>query len=545
MQGRRLGYPLGRLLGGSSGLNTQAFVPAVEIGLDAWKELGNPGWDWKSLAPYYKKTYSLKPPSQEVSEYLGLKYLTATDDTSPKGPIQCGFSGSTEDLIGQAWIKAFKSIGYDSTEDLWVGAALGGYAHATTVNPASKTRSYSASDYYDPVRSRKNLRVVTGCYAQKIIFEKTNQAKVRASGVLTSKTGESKMYHARKEVILAAGALNSPKLLELSGVGNPSILTANGIDVVVDNSHVGENFQDHPSSGISFEVREGIETLDGLNRQEPAAVQAAMQEYQSHKKGPFSAAAVNYSAVLPVMDFVRGRDSQDKNEVLSRNLLSQSVPQSLYLPLPVVNLVNKVYASDSLGSMHYFIYAAQGNFGSDSSQAKNVASPLAPGNFVTIAGFLSYPLSRGSVHIQSSDPAEMPVIDAKLLDHPLDVEMFARQIRFIEEIAKSDPLASVLKPGGRIVPDFAALAGDLEKTKAYLRRTVISAWHPCGTCAMRPRQQGGVLDPSLTVYGTDNVRIVDASMMPLICRGNTQSTVYAVAEKAADLIKAEWNLCQA
>lgn len=535
-----MGYPLGRLLGGSSGLNTHAYIPTTEVGLDAWGELGNAGWDWESLAPYYKKSYSLKLPSKEVSEYLGLNYLKAAEDADAKGPIQCGLSGSTNDAIGQAWINAFKSLGYAATDDLWGGAALGGYAHATTVNPSSKTRSYSASDYWGPVRSRKNLHIVTGCYAQKILFG--DEAQVKATAVLASKAGETKVYSARKEVILAAGALNSPKLLELSGVGNPAILRANGIDVVVDNPHVGENFQDHPSTGISFEVRDGIETLDQLNRQEPAAIQAAMQDYQDHKKGPFSTAAVNYSAVLPVMDFVRGGAGADRIEKLSKPLASNNTSETLYLPQQAVDLSKKLYSSNNLGSIQYFIYAAQGNFGSDSGEAKNVAAPSTPGNFVTIAGFLCHPLSRGSVHIRSSDPLDMPAIDTKLLEHPLDLEMFARHIRFIEEIAKTRPFASILKPGGQIVPDFADLTGDLEKTKAYLRRTVISAWHPCGTCAMRPQEQGGVLDASLKVHGIENVRVIDASMMPLICRGNLQSTVYAVAERASDIIKKDWNL---
>ncbi|MCJ1309121.1 hypothetical protein MMC25_002776 [Agyrium rufum] len=427
---RQLGYPQGRLLGGSSGLNTHAFVPPSRNGLTAWADLGNPGWDWKTLAPYYKKTYTLTIPTKEVIEHLGLSYLKASND---------------------------------------------GDSHA--------------SDYYAPAKSRDNLHVITGYQVEKILFEQGIEAV--ATGVSVIKAGKSEIYRARKEAILAAGALNSPKILELSGIGNPEVLRAHGINVIVDNPHVGENFQDHPQTGMSFEVKDGIETLDDLNRKEPAAIQKAMQDYQEKKTGPFSTAAVNYSAVLPVMDFYNdphGQEQQAKN--LSKNLTPGTTSRSIYLPQVATELAQKIYSSETLGSMHYIVYGAQGNFGADSSEARNVAMPAFPGKYVTIAGFLSYPLSRGSVHIASSNPLDMPLINPAFLSHPLDLEMLARHVRFIHSIAKAEPFAKILKKDGHIVPEFADFGTDLEKAKDYLRRTVMSAWHPCGTCANAPSCSG-------------------------------------------------------
>ena len=132
--------------------------------------------------------------------------------------------------------------------------------------------------------------------------------------------------------------------------------------------------------------------------------------------------------------------------------------------------------------------------------------------------------------------------DTEFMRHPLDLEIYARHARFIEEIAITKPLKSMPKPGRFRKPEHARFGGCPEKTEACIKKTTISAWHPYRTCAMRPHDGGGVVDPVLKVYGTRNIRVVDTSIMPLICRGNTQSTVYAVAEWVSDLIKKDWGL---
>ena len=182
------------------------------------------------------------------------------------------------------------------------------------------------------------------------------------------------------------------------------------------------------------------------------------------------------------------------------------------------------------------MYAAQGNFDGDSSNAKDVVSTSETRKFLTIGVEYSYPLSRGSAHIHSASAAEPPTINPHYFSHPLDLEMHARQLRFIETIVATNPLASLLKSDGKRSPGYGHVT-DLEAAKDYLRRTAISGWHPVGTRAMRPREQGGVLNERLVVHGSRNLRVVDASMMPLISRGNPQTTVYAVAERAADIIK--------
>ena len=152
---------------------------------------------------------------------------------------------------------------------------------------------------------------------------------------------------------------------------------------------------------------------------------------------------------------------------------------------------------------------------------------------------LSHPLSRGHTHISSPSVSSKPTIDPRYLSHPLDLEIFAQHLRFLETLVVTEPLASLLKPGGRRNPAFAVIGrdGDLETAKSFLRQATLSNWHPMGTCAMMPREKGGVVNERLIVYGTANLRVVDASIFPVTTRGNPQTTVYAVAERAADLIK--------
>ncbi|KAJ8060399.1 hypothetical protein OCU04_010728 [Sclerotinia nivalis] len=259
-----------------------------------------------------------------------------------------------------------------------------------------------------------------------------------------------------------------------------------------------------------------------------------MSAYQTDKSGLFAGAAISSFAYMPVLDF---QTPEGKAEL--QHLLLNYKPDNESVTF---EFARSVLASANKSSACYFVYAAHGSFGSDASSAKNVTISKETGNFLTIACELGYPLSRGSVHIKSSLASDSSIIDPRYFSNPIDLDIHARFIRFIHNIAAIEPIASILKPGGKIRPTFAAFGTDLEAAKDYVRKIMISAWHPCGTCAMSPLANGGVLDNKLVVYGTKNIRVVDASMIPLIPRGNLQSTVYAVAERAADLIKLDHNI---
>jgi choline dehydrogenase-like flavoprotein len=530
--GRTIGLPSGRVLGGSSALNAQAFIAPSEVGLNAWRDLGNPGWDWASMEPYYKKSHTVAIPTDKVREELGLKYLAPSNNPGSGGPIQTSYP-EKGDPIRKAWVDTFDALGYGMSENSFSGSSIGGFVNNSTVNGATKERSYAANAYFEPAKNRPNLHLMTEARVSNIIVD-TEAGEVVAKGVQVKIQGVERVFHAEKEVVVAAGALNSPKILEFSGIGDSKRLRLLGIEVYVDNPNVGENLQDHPSSGMSFEVADHIQTLDALNRQEPEAVSVAMSAYQTNKSGPFSGAAISSFAFMPVPDF---QTTEGKAEL--DHLLSSNKPEK---PSTSFEFERSVLGSSGHSSACYFVYAAHGNFGSDSSLAKNVTVSNETGKFLTIACELSYPLSRGSVHIGSGIMANSPVINPKYFTNPIDLDVHARFIRYIHTIAATEPMASILKPGGKVRPSFAAFGSDLEAAKDYIRKTMISGWHSCGTCAMLPLEDGGVVNEKLIVYGTKNVRVIDASMIPLIPRGNIQSTVYAVAEKAADLIKLDHSI---
>ncbi|KAL9113885.1 MAG: hypothetical protein Q9227_002019 [Pyrenula ochraceoflavens] len=538
LHGRTISLPQGRILGGSSALDGQAFIAPSRAGLDTWGRLGNPGWDWKSLEPYYEKCHTLRVPSRDARYHLGLEYLMEGKYLGQNGPLQTSYTGMTkENVVSKAWVDTFRSLNYGLTEDPFMGGSTGGFANPTTVDSATKERSYAASAYYEPVQNRPNLQLITSCQVIKIILA-GYQDLIIATGVEVDRQGLKLVYTAQKEVILAAGTFNSPKLLELSGIGDSGLLTSLGIPIIINNPAVGENLQDHPMTGISFEVNDGVTTLDDLNRRDKEAVNAAMNAYQVSKTGPLSGGAVNSFAFMPVVDF----QSANGVAALTRLLDEYSTELSTTNQKMECDFVRSVLSSSDMSSGTFLMYAAQGNFGADGSRATDVPKSFQQGNFITVAASLSYPLSRGNVHICSASTADKPTINPRYMSNALDLEIHARHLRYIETLVSTEPLKSLLKLNGRRSPDFAFIGDDLEAAKEYITRTMISGWHPVGTCAMKPLESGGVVDARLRIHGVQNLRVVDASVMPLITRGDTQATVYAVAERAADIIKEDHDI---
>lgn len=531
LKGRTIRHPQGRALGGSSAINNQAYIAPSEAGINAWAKLGNPHWDWSTLASYYRKFNTLTLPDKETQDHLGLDWVDA-QVRGTSGPIQASFPGVIQDPLAKAWVDTFKALHYGITGDPYSGKATGGYSNPSTVDPTSKTRSYAASAYYAPVSERTNLHVVTSALVSKILLEKKGDG-VTARGVLVTLKDNAQEIMARVEVILAAGAFQSPKLLELSGVGNSSLLESHGISVIINNPNVGENLQDHLMTGISYEVKEGVFTGDALMRQEPEAIQGAMQLYTEHKVGPFCAGGIGSHAFMPMVDFLTD-DGKKELQLLLEKRSPNAKEEVQY------ELIRSIIESADEGSGALFMFLAQVNLHA-SPEAKDFVQNLQPGSFLSLGATQAHPFSRGSVHISSADATQAPTIDPRYFSDPLDVEILSRHVQFLEKVAETQPLASFLKPGGKRNHPTAYIK-DLDAAKDYTQTTAFSNYHPSGTCAMMAKEHGGVVDERLLVHGTSNLRIVDSSIMPLIPRGNIQSTVYAVAERAADLIKEDRQL---
>ncbi|KAK4212468.1 hypothetical protein QBC37DRAFT_193569 [Rhypophila decipiens] len=539
LDGKIIPLSQGKLIGGSSAINGLAFVANSKAAVDAWAGFGNPGWDWETLGPYYKKFHTLAPPSSDAAHHLRLSYMDEAC-RGCDGPVQASFPEESSDPLPSAWVDTLGSLGFPADGDPFSGKFTGGYINALSVDPVSRTRSDAATAYLEPNKSRPNLDVLTGALAEKIIFDTTEKVP-KAVGVQIQKDHAAVTHNAKKEVILAAGVFGSPKLLELSGIGNRELLEKLNIQVVMENPNVGENLQDHPVSSVSFEVGEGVKTMDALARQDPEAVGAAMQEYMTNKSGPF--AVGNFTgSLLPVPDFVGPDGKSTLDQVVKQTTASGSSPIAGGFTPYHTSFVQSLLADPAEGAGNMFMYAACSNVNPASVGADVIVKEASSANFVTICAALLFPLSRGSAHITSSNPADKPTIDPRYLEHPLDLEVQARLLRYAETIVRAGPLSKLIKRGGRRNAGAPADLSDLDVAKRWARLSALSCWHPTSTCAMLPFERGGVVDARLHVHGLQGLRIVDSSIIPLATRGNTQTTVYAVAERAADLIRREYGI---
>ncbi|KAI0887804.1 uncharacterized protein GGS22DRAFT_154340 [Annulohypoxylon maeteangense] len=520
--GRSIQEPQGKALGGSSAINAQAFIAPAQADIDAWAKLGNPGWDWAGLAPFYKRSYTLIPPSNQATlEHLGIDWI---DDEyrGTSGPLKVTFPGVIENPLCKAWIDAFRGLDKATNADPFSGKSIGGYSNTATVDPETKTRSYSYSAYGAPASERPNVKILTHAKTLRIIFTKTNSGTVEATGVQVLIEGNIETFTPNKEVILAAGVFNTPKLLELSGIGDGKLLEHHGIPVHVDLPGVGENLQDHLMTGMSYEVIDGVITGDPLLRQEPEALALAQKLYVEQKAGPFTIGGMQSHAFMPTPN--------------AAELLDQ-LPQSLKPEdKEYYDIVRSILEKPDGSSAGWLMFLAQANLHEHGSSF--VGSKLLPENFASLACVQSHPFSRGTTHISSADIDAVPSIDPRYFSHPADLEIMARHVQSLDtQLRPSKPLAAFFKPDGKRNHPDAFHIGDLDGAKKYILDTAVTAYHSCGSAAMLPREKGGVVDPRLVVYGTENLRVVDASIFPLIPRGNIMSSVYAVAEKAADIIK--------
>lgn len=482
--------------------------------------MGNKGWTYNELQPYYRKFHTFHEPGAEAIDALGLDYAdTSLHGTS--GPIQVSY-GNFFSNITKVWSRTFSALGRKSVADPLSGDALGAVNAPGSVDPDKFTRSSAAAGYLKPdVRSRKNLHIVTKATVQHILLKEENGSTIARGVRYTTDDGQSHDVHGR-EVILSGGVFNSPQILELSGIGNPKILQALNVESIVDLPGVGENLQDHAMVGISLESTEP--TLDSFR--DKAKMGAAFQEYQEKSSGPFTSGTFN-QAYMPCMAMLSTTDEFDLKSLLDKHAKSDSpgLQKQHHLVRSIVEDANK-------SSIQYLCAPVQARADQNS---RPVSAEARLSDYFTLYSSLSHPFSRGSVHIRTKDVADAPLIDPKYFSNPVDRELLARHLHFLPTIYKTQPLAGLVKPNGRTIP------ADLNLESLEYARTLVetgfTTYHPCGTCSMMPQEDGGVVDSELRVYGVKGLRVVDASVFPLIPRGNIQSSVYAVAEKAADIIK--------
>lgn len=445
-------------------------------------------------------------------------------DHGTSGPIETSFP-PTYGLLGLSWGPTFQNLNLSVDDDPYGGLATGGYCSLLSQNLRNVSRSYATTAYYEPIADRPNLKVLTGALVNNVVFgdRKDDEAPLIATGVNFTSGSRSYIVKAKKEVILSAGVTQSPQLLELSGIGGGELLKSLGIDVLIDNPSVGENLQDHAYTSLSFEVADGVPTLDVLR--DPAVLEQGIESYRTNRTGPLGQATCSTSYV-------------SYTQLLRSSKITSPLPA--YKSAYTANNTDQKN-NPSLAKQHELVTRKLRD--PKEPFAQEVYNPVAmsmppptTGSFVTLLGLLSHPFSRGSIHINSSDPTAYPVIDPRFLSNPIDLDVLTTIAFHLQTIAATQPFASLLKGNGTVyAPGYKFLTDD--NVKQHVRATLGELQHPIGTCAMGPRGKGGVVDPKLIVHGTRNLRVVDASVIPIQPVGTIQALVYAVAEKAADIIK--------
>ncbi|KII83623.1 hypothetical protein PLICRDRAFT_47095 [Plicaturopsis crispa FD-325 SS-3] len=512
--GRPIYLPRGKGLGGSTLINFMLLTRGHADEYDAFEKLGNPGWNWAELFKYFKKSETFTY-TEEATTKLAMEVDTSAHGSS--GPLQKTTPRWITDAHG-AFIEAFKALGVPYNPETSNGNNIGTWASYAALDPVEVTRSSAATAYYEPNRSKKNLTTILGARATRVLF-KTDSAEAGkvAEGVEYIQDGKTLVAIAKKEVILAAGSYQTPQLLELSGIGDSKVLGAHGIPVLVDLPGVGNNLQDHSFTCLTAEMDTKQESVDVLLT-DPARAAAEWELYEKKKEGIFaSTTSVFAFTPLKTLSEDYAAEVTEAAKAISFDHLPEGVKKGLEL--------QKQWLTDDNASVVEFsefpaFYPALGT------------TPEAGKKYIFFFVGLTHPFSRGSVHITSATPTDSPAIDPRFLDNGVDVALLAAGIDLVRKAIATNALGAFV--GKEVMPG----PGTKKELEQYVRNTLSTSFHPLGTAAMLPRADGGVVDPSLKVYGTANLRVVDASIIPLQISAHTQATVYAIAEKAADIIKA-------
>jgi len=461
--GRVIDHPRGRVLGGSSSINGMMYIRGHARDYDRWAQAGCRGWSYADVLPYFRRA--------EKHELGGDAYHGGD------GPLAVA-TGRMENPLCRAFVEAGVEAGYPRSDDV-NGRQQEGFGRSDRTTGPDGRRANVARMYLDPIRNRPNLTIATGALATRVLLEGR-----RAVGVAYEQGGQVREARAAREVILSGGAINSPQLLMLSGIGPADELARHGIPVVHALPGVGGNLHDHPDIAIVQACRQPVSLHDALSTW--GKVKVGLRWFLFHDG---LGATNHYEAVA----FVRSRAGMEHPDL-----------QLTFLPLGLGGFESGAQTEVSIGQHAFSTHAD-----------------------------LMRPTSRGRLTLRSADPRDKPRLLFNYLSTPEDMATFLAAVKLIREVHAQPALAPY--SGDELVPG-AAVASDAE-IEAWVRGSVTTSYHPCSTCRMGgPDDSHAVVDPELRVRGIAGLRIADASVMPDVVSGNTNAPTIMIGEKAADLV---------
>ena len=456
LDNREMHCPRGKVLGGSSSINGMVYVRGHAKDFDEWQQHGANGWDYQSCLPYFQKAESF--------------YLGENTYRGGKGPLGVNNGNEMKNPLYRTFIKAGVQAGYASTDDYNASQQEGfGPMHMTVKDGV---RSSASREYLDPVKSRSNLTIITGALAQRVILDGK-----KATGIEYKVNGDVKTAHAAKDVVLSAGPIGSPHILQLSGIGDTQALEKAGVEVQHHLPGVGQNLQDHLEFYFQYKCKQPI-TLNG--------------KLDIVSKGLIGARWLLTRSGL-------GATNHFESCAFIRSKPGVEWPDIQYHFLPA--------------AMRY-----------------DGRSAFAGHGFQVHVGH-NKPKSRGSVTIASANPEQPPTILFNYLEHQDDIEGFRACVRLtrdiIEQSAFDEYRDEEIQPGKHIQTD--------EEIDAFVRQAVESAYHPSCSCKMGEDDMA-VVNSNTQVHGIEGLRVVDSSIFPTVPNGNLNAPTIMVAEKAADII---------
>ncbi|KAJ5159570.1 uncharacterized protein N7482_006574 [Penicillium canariense] len=509
---REIYWPRGKVLGGSSAINGLYLTRPGEIEINAWKDMlgnmdGADNWGWDSFYAAMKKSETFTAPSDSIAQEANITWDSS--DHGTEGPIHASYPTFTFAQVGQ-WVSSLVNMGIAASQDMYGGQPWGAEVSTSTINPTNGTRSYSRTGYLDSLADRGNYDVLANAHVTRILFDSSSAAgNLTANAVeYTIDNGTTTLtVKVKKEVVLAAGTVGSPTVLLHSGIGPKDVLSDAGVDLVSELPGVGQHLQDHLSATVKWTTN--VETAgsifydDGSEKNNPlflTYIDSAVAYVNA--TGMYGSQVEEFEAsILAQIDQYKPNTTYDDGVINGYKAIYNTTASTIFnSPIGQIELL--LMNSD-----------ANGDFG--------------------ITAALQHPYSHGRIYINSSNPMDYPVIDPNYLYNPVDHAILREGLKLARQLGETAPISSTLtnetSPGTSVQTD--------DEWLDWIMESAGTEFHPSSSCAMLPRDQGGVVDANLRVYGLANVRVADASIPPIALSTHLMASTYGIAEQASNIIR--------